>query len=274
MRSKRQPADSYSETRVTGIRSPEEEELERKREELESLRVELAEAELQLATRRSELIAFERHYMKVVGSRYAELDLLEALIAEAIVRRHPVDPSARRKAKTARARAQGSAEAVDDIAGPPCINRFEPSEKLKSLYRQAAKELHPDLTTDEDERQRRKEVMVQLNRAYEKRDGEAIRQILTRWRSSPDQVRGMDIASRLVRVIREIAQVRTRLARIKVEIEAIAQDELARLKQQVEEAAEQGRDLLAGLVAQVNEQIEQARAKLKQLEKEMHIYGR
>ena len=84
----------------------------------------------------------------------------------------------------------------------------------------------------------------------------------------------MDIASRLVRVIREIAQVRTRLARIKVEIEAIAQDELARLKQQVEEAAEQGRDLLAGLVAQVNEQIEQARAKLKQLEKEMHIYGR
>lgn len=274
MRSKRQFADSHGETRVTEIRSPEEEELERKREELESLRVELAEAELQLATRRSELIAFERHYMEVVGSRYAELDLLEALIAEAIVRRHPVDPSARRKAETARARAQGSAEAVEDIAGPPCINQFEPSEELKSLYRQAAKELHPDLTTDEDERQRRKEVMVQLNRAYEERDGEAIRQILTRWRSSPDQVCGKDTASRLVRVIREIAQVRTRLARIKVEIETIAQDELARLKQQVEEAAEQGRDLLAELVARVNEQIEQARAKLKQLEKEMPTYGR
>ena len=55
-----------------------------------------------LATRRSELVAFERRYLAVVGSRYAKLDRLEALIAEAAAQRHPADRFAGRKAESAR----------------------------------------------------------------------------------------------------------------------------------------------------------------------------
>ncbi len=73
---------SKTDAGISGFRSPEEEELHRKRGELENLRSELAESELELATLRSELIAFERRYLEVVGSRYAELDALEAQIAE------------------------------------------------------------------------------------------------------------------------------------------------------------------------------------------------
>ena len=86
------------------FRSPEEEELRRKRAELQILQSELAESELELATLRSELIAFERRYLEVVGSRYAELDALEAQIAEAVARSRPADPSARQQAESARAR--------------------------------------------------------------------------------------------------------------------------------------------------------------------------
>ena len=82
--------------------SPEEEELDHKRVELERFQSELAESELQLATLRSELVAFERRYLEVVGSRYAELDRLEAQTAEAIARRDPQDPSARQKAEPPR----------------------------------------------------------------------------------------------------------------------------------------------------------------------------
>ena len=75
----------HDDTATPEFRSPEEEELERKRQELDHLLSELAESELELATLRSELVAFERRYLERVGSRYAELDKLEAQIAESTV---------------------------------------------------------------------------------------------------------------------------------------------------------------------------------------------
>ncbi len=230
---------------TSGFRSPEEEELQRKQRELENLQSELAESELELATLRSELIAFERRYLEVVGSRYAELDALEARIAESVARSRPTDPSARQKAESARTRAEESEEAMGDVGREDSAPGFAPSDELKALYRQAAKELHPDLTTDEEERERRRKAMAELNRAYEECDEERIRQILAEWRSSPEQVRGDDTAAQLVRAIREIAQVHKRLEAIKAEIEELAQGELHRLMKQVQEAATRGQDLLA-----------------------------
>ena len=127
-----------------------------------------------MATHRSELIAFERRYLEVVGSRYAELDALEAQIAEAIARSRPTDRSARQKAESARARAQESEEAMGDVGGEDSAPEFA-TDELKALYRQAAKELHPDLTSDAEERERRKKAMAELNRAYEECDEERIR---------------------------------------------------------------------------------------------------
>jgi hypothetical protein len=248
-----------------GYCSPEEEELARKREELEQLQADLADAELELATLRSNLVAFERRYLGVVGWRYAELDRLEAQIAQAVARRNPKDPSARQKADAAQTRARESAEAVGDIGQERSSGGFEPTEELKALYRQAAKELHPDLTTDEQERERRQRAMAELNQAYEDCDIERIRQILDQWRSSPEHVRGDDTAALLVRVIREIAQVRKRLEAIKAEIEELSQGDLSSLKTQVEEAAARGQDLLAEISGQLDARIEQVRAQLKEV---------
>ena len=247
--------------------SPEEEELQRKREELEHLQAELAEAELGLATLRSGLVNFERRYLQIVGCRYAELDQLEAQIAVATARRNPQDSSARQKADAAQARARESAETMGDVGQEPSSPEFEPTEELKNLYRQAAKELHPDLTIDEEERARRQQAMAELNRAYEECDEERIRQILDRWRSSPEQVRGDDTAAQLVRTIREIAQARKRLAAIKTEIEELSQGELASLKKQVEEATTREQDLLAEIAGQLDAQIDRARARLKEVSK-------
>ena len=71
----------------------------------------------------------------------------------------------------------------------------------------------------------------------------------------------------MVRVIREIAQVRKRLDAIKTEIEELAQAELSRLKKQVEEAGARGQDLLAEIAGQLDARIEQARTRLKEVSK-------
>jgi len=254
-----------TDSRTRAYCSPEEEELQRKREDLERLQGDLAEAELELATLRSGLVNFERRYLQVVGFRYAQLDQLEAQIAAAAARRNPQDPSAQQKAEAAQARARESAEAMGDVSPETTARRFEPTEELRALYRKAALELHPDLTTDEQDRARRKQAMAELNEAFEECDVDRIRRILDRWRSSPEQVRGDDTAAQLVRTIREIAQARKRLAAIKTEIEELLQGELASLKKQVEEAAARGQDLLAEIAARLDAQIDHARARLKEV---------
>jgi multidrug efflux pump subunit AcrA (membrane-fusion protein) len=70
---------------TTGIarkQTPEELELEKKKSELSALEAELSQRELELATAQAELHTFERRYLRVVGVRYAELDDIEAQIAE------------------------------------------------------------------------------------------------------------------------------------------------------------------------------------------------
>lgn len=58
---------------------------------------------------------------------------------------------------------------------------------------------------------------------------------------------------------------RARLAAIAPEIEEVGRTELHRLKQQVEEAAALGRDLLAEIAAQLDCRVEQARGRLKEV---------
>ncbi len=62
--------------------TPEEQELENKLAELAALETSLAGRELDLATHLAQLHAFERKYLQIVGSRYTEINRLEAQIAE------------------------------------------------------------------------------------------------------------------------------------------------------------------------------------------------
>ena len=74
---------SEMENAIALTQTPEEQELEKKLAELAALETALAGRELDLATNQAELHAFEREYLRIVGSRYTEIDRLEAQIAGA-----------------------------------------------------------------------------------------------------------------------------------------------------------------------------------------------
>jgi hypothetical protein len=99
-------------TYLTRKQTPEERELEGKRARLAALEAELVQRELELATLRAELATFELRYLRTVGVLYAELDEIEAQIAEAQACLNPTDPSAQEHAEQARAQAQESAQAA------------------------------------------------------------------------------------------------------------------------------------------------------------------
>src|SRR5437867_12981402 len=94
---------------------PEEEELKLKKQELQGLESKLIELELQLVGLRGELSAFERLYLKRVGTLYAELDEIEAQIAELLGQREPGNPKAQETAREARGRAEESRKGTTEL---------------------------------------------------------------------------------------------------------------------------------------------------------------
>src|SRR5271157_6066695 len=130
---------------ITRRLKPEEEELLRKRQELAAIRATLAERELELVDLRSQLGAFEGRYLRQVGTLYAELDEWKARISELKAR---LDPSAAANARAEEAREQARQTYEEAHGKASETHDFTTSPELKSLYREVAKRIHPDLSKD------------------------------------------------------------------------------------------------------------------------------
>src|ERR1700748_2289915 len=116
-----------------------------KREQLAAVRTALAERESETAQIRAQLKTFEGRYVRQVGILYAELDEIEARIAEREVDLYDSD-AARRRAEEARQRAQERHEAAYAPAAEP--EEQEPPPNLKPLSRELARRIHPDFARD------------------------------------------------------------------------------------------------------------------------------
>jgi hypothetical protein len=241
---------------------PEERELARKREEQAALEVELAERELRSANLRAELGAFERRYLHFVGLRYAELDELKAEIAERLAKEQPGNERLQRLAHIARAGAnETKSGAGENTKEEPAA--FESSPEMKQLYREVAKRVHPDLTSDRDDRAKRQQLMAEANDAYERGDESKLVKILTEYECSPEAVQGEGAGAELIRVIRRISQARGRLSEIEAEMQELLRSDLYQLKSRIDEAQKHGRDVLKEMVEKVEEQIAQANRRLE-----------
>ena len=247
-------------TRITSIRTPEDEELAKKQAELGQLEGELADRELHLATLQGEIRAFECRYVKTVGVLYAELDEINAQLAERLVvtsgsevTKHAAD-NARQQADHSRSVVHSEIIEVSD---------FTPSQELRSLYREVAKRIHPDLACELVDRQKREVLMARANQAYREGDRDQLRKILEEYESTPESVQGSGTAADLVRVIRKIKQVTIRLSQISQEAQKLLDSAIAKLKTQAEESEREGRDLLYELASRIRERIAVSRRRLE-----------
>jgi DnaJ-domain-containing protein 1 len=218
--------------------SPEVEELQRKSEELSALEAELVQGELDLATTHGELQNFEREYQQIIGTRHAELERIEIQIAEY-------------------------------MAYLESSRDFKPSEDIKQIYRQVAKLIHPDLTTDPQQKIARQQLMTEANQAYEDGNIDRLKEILRSWESRPEAVEGEGIGAELIRIIRKIAQCRERLRGIRKEIVEIEQTELYQLHVEVSIARGKGKDLLMEMARDIDEQIDKAHKEFTKIKEEL-----
>jgi hypothetical protein len=250
--------------------TPEEQELVVKQAELAELQHKLAQRELDLTTLEIELRTFEIRYLRIVGSRYAALDEIEAKITELMAVRNPEDASAQYKAKAARKHAAESAQRSQAADNSSAKAEFKPSADLKKLYREVAKQIHPDLSEDEQERLRRERLMTEANLAFESGNTERLHQILHEWESSPESVKGEGTAAELIRTIRKIARARERLATIDIQFAVLWNSDLYKLKTRVEESEAAGIDLLSTMAADINRRIAAAHIELAAITEKRH----
>lgn len=233
---------------------PEEQELARLAAQQAELEEQLASAELTLELTAAETDRFKERYYRMVGALYAELDELEAKIAQAQLKQAPNDPARRANAKASEERAKKSAEEAGLAAIAP-KSEAEITPDLKKAYRRAVKLLHPDLALTEKERLRRTALMAQVNLAYKRGDLNAIERIMKEYGEDPEAIVGEDVASRIVKTIRRIAQLRRRIEEVGRELEDLKKADIYLLKLEIEEQETQGADPLADLARDLKRQI-------------------
>lgn len=241
---------------------PEEQELLRLEGEQTVLEADVAAEELALETMKTEVAQFQQRYYETVGRLYVQIDELEAQIAGVALEASPDDDAALHRAQAAQAQARKSAEEAGLIEALPTPPR-EITPELKQAYRHAAKLMHPDRATSEPERLRRNEIMAQVNRAYESGDQQAIEKLIVEFGQDPEAIAGPDIASRIVKAIRRIAQLRRRLGELQQELEAIRQSEIFELKQTIEETETMGGNPLDDLAQQLMRELSELRIHLE-----------
>ncbi|MFI6121459.1 J domain-containing protein [Streptomyces sp. NPDC051064] len=163
----------------------------------------LIEFEIAVETFRVEVENFSRLHHQKLGPMYARLDELDAQIAEARAARTG-DPEDLRKAQEARAivmpmpgveelfhdwmdsdglSPEASAMLTDQPVRPP--KRVRPSEEARKLYRELARQAHPDLAPDETERARRDEFIARVNAAYGRGDVALLKELAAEWAAGP-----------------------------------------------------------------------------------------
>nr|WSS69964.1 J domain-containing protein [Streptomyces sp. NBC_01175] len=163
----------------------------------------LIEFEIAVETFRVEVENFSRLHHQKLGPMYARLDELDAQIAEARAARTG-DPEDLRKAQDARAMVmpmpgvdelfhdwmdsdglspEASAMLTEQPVRPP--KRVRPSEEARKLYRELARQAHPDLAPDETERTRRDEFIARVNAAYGRGDVALLKELAAEWAAGP-----------------------------------------------------------------------------------------
>jgi hypothetical protein len=195
-------------------------------QELAGLAEELAQAEAELAQARALLAAFARAHDQLMAPLFAELDEIEAQIAE-LCAGATGSPDDLRDAQEARARARESAGASDAAAEqvpvPP------PPVEARPLYRALARRCHPDLGIDEADRELREGFMVRVNDAYSHGDVELLRRLAAEWDATGTAAPADGSRDRLPWLRASVDAARGGLAQVQAELAQMTLTELGRI---------------------------------------------
>ncbi|MFT4112912.1 hypothetical protein [Silvibacterium sp.] len=249
----------------------EDADLASKREQLAEARATLSERESELAQLRTQLKAFESRYMRQVGVLYADLDDIEARIAEREVDLYDSD-AARSRAEEARQRAQETHDAAFGHDEEP--QEIEAPPNLKTLFREVARRIHPDFARDDEEQQYFTLLMARANQAYGRGDIETLQRMLDDQIEIGAPVSSDRASAEFLRLARQLQHERRDISLLEAERHTLLSSEIAQLFVESEAAEREHRDLLTELATGLREQVEEAKRRFEFVERQIAAQGR
>lgn len=234
------------------------EELRKAEAELASLQSLLIDAEVQLKTRQQQLEVFAQHYRHMAAGLCGELETLNARIAAILAGRlheqgfdrdsHPwVDITS------------GDSTSCEQLRLPD----FAPSASLQSLYREAAKRFHPDLSENDEDHIWRTQMMRQANAAFAVEDSEALRRLLAQ--QAPIESTATQTNSVFAALYEKIQRVRSRLNTVLQNQRDAETSDIGLLYTQAKKSGLNLTEFLRDLVVTVRAEIYEKRALLRTL---------
>jgi hypothetical protein len=242
-------------------KTTEDGELERRRAELAALRARHADARAVLQQLRDEIARFEHDYNQTLGRRMAELEAIEAEISFLSGFANSKNCGSHHYQSTY---SETEDDSWRDGSTPARRGRVWKSgaQDIKSLYREVAKEIHPDLAGTGSLKRDRNELMSKANRAYAEEDHRTLQQILYNWRRTHKLGDGSDADDELSRVNRQIAHERHELRVVNTEVEELKGSYACRFKLRLDANQEEGNDLFGEMIAVAEINIGRARRRL------------
>lgn len=225
-------------------------------EELRALEAQLIEADLELATLKQRLQDFEREYQHLTKELRKELDRLDRLLIRHLAaaqrgkRVPPEKPRAQRRKK------KPNPEETDTAP------RFTPSPSLQRLYREAAKQFHPDLAEDEEDAEWRSVIMRRVNAAFAAGDAEALERIMKQQRTG---FQSDEADSELAQIHRKISRVRAGLAEVARRRQELVATEVGRLFLEAERLGQDAGTYLRNFVEALSAEIDIRQQQLKDI---------
>jgi len=247
-------SDVWETTSVSSMRA---ELLRRALEELHTLETELVEAELELATFERRIKDFEREYQHLTKDLRKELDRLDRLLIRQLAaaqrgqRVKPAEQRAGRRKKMPPPEERDSAP------------RFTPSPSLQKLYREAAKQFHPDFAENEEDAVWRTCVMQKVNAAFTSGDAEALERIMKREGGPFREAEQVD--PEFAQIQHKIGRVRARLAEVARRKQELASSEVGRLFLEAERLGKDAGTYLRDVVEALSAEIDIRRQQLKDI---------
>lgn len=140
----------------------------------------------------------------------------------------------------------------------------EAQEELKKLYRELAKKFHPDLAKDDKQRERFHRIFADIIAAYKNSDIETLKKYM-RQAEREERIAKETPEEKLARLKEDYKNILDVLAKLRGELEDLKASETYKLKEKVDQAKNEGRDLLQELAASIRAEIAENQKVLDEL---------
>ena len=240
------------------------------REQLSRMRAEVVLRTQEVARLRSDLKLFEDWYFREVGTLYADVDALNAQLAERELDLYNSD-SARTRAEAARQQADESREAVQGVDHN--VDDFQPAASLKTLFRDLARRIHPDLAKSSEEEAYLTMLMARANAAYRRYDASVLQDMLDECFEEAELSKH-HLDHELLLVRKQTERMRRELTRLNLEADTLRASETGHLHAEAEQKAQQGMDLMAELVHALRQRVAETQARLLHVDRQVTAHGR